>query len=603
MNRPSRTDEPGERDGWNQSPRSLSGDLTTRSDMNGIFNLRMKRDHLLNDADKTLEAVRQTDSDEARSKLAVDGSDERLGGDVQVTSQRASSGRDEGKSAQECVVRSHGGDDGMGGVKGLETLTQRCWRITRKFIGFWGPGFMIAVAYIDPGNYSTDVAAGASKRFSLLFIVLMSNVFAVVLQTLSIRLGTITGMNLAEMCRAHLPRWLNLTLYILAEAAIVATDIAEVIGTAIALNLLLKIPLVWGCAISIVEVLFILLFYKDKSSLRRLRYFEMFIAALVLGVVVCFCIQLSLIENASIGEVFKGYLPSKNVVQGDGIYLSCGILGATVMVHSLYLGSGLPVTRLMAVDNALPGDSSSSQPDDPKVPYVPSLQAIKSCLNYSIIELVLSLTVFALFVNSAILITAGASLSNVNGAGDADIFAIHDLLSRMIAPIAGTVFALALLLSGTSAGIIATIAGQMVSEGALNWTMSPWMRRLLTRSISITPSIIIAGAVGRPGLSAALNGTQVALSVILPFTSAPLVYFTAKNKYMTVRDRNTASEDEVSQRRDSITDVVRDEEASPGNEGVKMRNHWLLSAVAIVIWGIITMMNVALLVLVGLGKA
>lgn len=361
------------------------------------------------------------------------------------------------------------------------------------------------------------------------------------------------------------------------------------IGSAIALDLLFKIPLVAGCAVTLVDVLIILIFYSPKGSLRGLRAFELFVAALVLGVVICFCIQLSLIKDTPVGEVFMGYLPSPAVVQGQGIYLSCGILGATVMVHSLYLGSGLCQSRLRDADinsgTFTPGSDTST--DENKELYIPSIAAIKSCLTYSIVELVISLCVFALFVNSAILIVAGASLSTIEEAQSADLFGIYNLLSKTMAPIAGTVFALALLLSGTSAGIVATIAGQMVSEGAINWTIAPWLRRLLTRSISITPSIIIAAAVGRTGLSAALNGTQVALSIILPFTSAPLIYFTARNKYMTVQTPRRNEDDEL-------------EVDAPG---IKMRNHWVLTTVAVMAWGVIAVMNIALLVLISMGKA
>ena len=323
--------------------------------------------------------------------------------------------------------------------------------------------------------------------------------------------------------------------------------------------------------------------------MRRLRAFEFFVVALVLGVVICFCIQLSLIENASVGEIFKSYLPSSTVVQGEGLYLSCGILGATVMPHSLYLGSGMVQARLRHFDVKAgtydPNDHTDQ--DVVKIPYRPSLAAVRSCLTYSTVEVALSLFTFALFVNSAILIVAGASLSPVLSAQSADLFGIHSLLSDTIAPVAGTIFALALLLSGTSAGIVCTIAGQMLSEGALNWTIAPWLRRLLTRSISITPSIIIAAAVGKDGLSAALNGTQVALSVVLPFVSAPLIYFTCRNKYMMVDGSEPAGDDELEQ------EVER----------VKMRNHWLVSILAILVWLVIVIMNVALLVLVGLGKA
>ena len=314
------------------------------------------------------------------------------------------------------------------------------------------------------------------------------------------------------------------------------------------------------------------------------------------GVVICFCIELSFIHDhnhTAVGEVFKGYLPSSAVVDGSGIYLSCGILGATVMPHSLYLGSGMVQPRLREFDvkagNRVPDVTNSSS----KVFYRPSIAAIRSCMSYSIAEIVISLSVFALFVNSAILIVAGTSLSSTSAAESGDLFGIHGLLSKTLAPAAGTVFALALLLSGTSAGIVCTIAGQILSEGALNWKIAPWLRRFATRTISIIPSIIIAGAVGKEGLSAALNATQVALSVSLPFISAPLIYFTCRNKYMIVGGSERVA------RGDSDGDLELDDEP----ELIKMRNAWWLSAFAILIWLVITIMNVALLVLLGLGKA
>lgn len=361
------------------------------------------------------------------------------------------------------------------------------------------------------------------------------------------------------------------------------------IGSAIALNLLLKIPLVAGCALTLVDVLVILIFYSPDGSMTRLRAFEFFVMLLVLGVVVCFCVELSLIRNTSVAEVFRGYLPSPAVIKGQGIYLSCGILGATVMPHSLYLGSGIVQPRLRHFDT-IAGTYAMShliQRDSDKLTYRPSLAAIRSCMTYSMVEVGLCLFTFALFVNSAILIVAGASLSSNSGAESADLFGIHALLAKTLAPVAGTIFALALLLSGTSAGIVCTMAGQMLSEGALNWTIAPWMRRLITRSISITPSIIIAAAVGKDGLSDALNGTQVALSVALPFVSAPLIYFTCRNKYMMAGGARPAGQ----------------ETEEHGFEQAKMRNHWAVSILAVAIWLVIAVMNVSLLVLLGLGKA
>ncbi|KAL3956407.1 hypothetical protein ACCO45_009253 [Purpureocillium lilacinum] len=344
------------------------------------------------------------------------------------------------------------------------------WALT--FSKFIGPGFMISVAYIDPGNYATDIAAGASYQYKLLFVVLLSNLFAILLQSLAIQLGTITGLDLSSMCRVYLPRWLNYTLYALAEIAIIATDLAEVIGTAIALNLLIpKLPLVAGCALSILDVMAILFFYRPDGSMKGLRLFEAFVCLLVLGVVICFCIELSMIKETSVGTVFKGYLPSSALVESEGLYQACGILGATVMPHSLFLGSGIVQPRLREYDTRHglmpqePVSAASSTSDGYDKPtYLPSHAAIKHSLKYSITELGLSLFTFALFVNSAILIVAGASLYQNPDALDADIFGIHDLLSKSISPAVGTIFALALLLSGISAGIVCTIAGQMVSE-------------------------------------------------------------------------------------------------------------------------------------------
>jgi metal iron transporter len=265
------------------------------------------------------------------------------------------------------------------------------------------------------------------------------------------------------------------------------------------------------------------------------------------------------------------------------------------MPHSLYLGSGIVQPRLREYDDE--HNSTSFQDADvdslaDELKYKPSLAAIKHCMSYSIAELAISLFTFALFVNSAILIVAGASLYGQSEAADADLFSIHKLLSRSIAPVAGTLFALALLLSGTSAGIVCTIAGQMVSEGQLNWTLQPWIRRLITRSISITPSIIIAGAVGQEGLSKALNGSQFALSVILPFVSAPLIWFTCRSQYMKVAVRHDDAPRDAGSHADA--------EAS---EYVQMRNHWITTAFAVVIWGVIVVMNVAALVFAGMGVA
>lgn len=629
MNCPSRVDPEIPPD-WNQNPPALAADTTTCNDLNHIANERQKRKNSLHAMDDgVLDRPQQPpdfDPGLVQRRGVGDLSSEAEGSaksdmrvDIAESPRQPAAKHSSSPGALETTFNvGYTGHGNSGNGKSphrdskLPGFFVKIKKVLYEYSKFIGPGFMVAVAYIDPGNYATDVAAGASYRFKLLFIILMSNVFAIFLQSLCVKLGTVTGMNLAENCRAHLPRWLNIVLYIFAESAIIATDIAEVIGTAISLNVLLKVPLVAGCAISIVDVLIILIFYKPSGSMRALRTFEYFVMLLVLGVVVCFCFQLSLIKNTSVGEVFKGYLPSKAVVDSKGLYQSCGILGATVMPHSLYLGSGIIQPRLREFDEALSAstqhpaaaENNTYDSDTESVTslskYRPSIQAIRACYTYSVVETAVSLFTFALFVNSAILIVAGASLYNTPGADSADLFGIHDLLSSTLAPVAGTIFALALLLSGTSAGIVCTIAGQMVSEGQINWTCKPWKRRLITRSISITPSIIIAGAVGREGLSDALEGSQVALSVILPFVSAPLIYFTCRNKFMTVSavDRGIAPRHNAAVQGDHV------EQGSAGSvEDVKMRNNWFTAGVAFIIWLIIVIMNVALLVLVGMDKA
>ena len=455
------------------------------------------------------------------------------------------------------------------------------------------------------------------------------------------------------------------------------------IGTAIALNLLIpQIPLVAGCVLSIFEVMLILIFYRPSGPMRGLRAFEYFVMLLVLTVVVCFCIQLSLIRNMSAAQVFRGYLPSSALVERTALYQACGILGATVMPHSLYLGSGIVQARLYDFDRKaglLPptptesptpsvihvghgsgnnnrndnnnnnnNNNNNSNDDDDRKEYIPSLAAVRHSLKYSVAELIFSLLTFALFVNSAILIVAGASIyddDDGDRALDADLFGIHDLLSESIAPAAGTVFALALLFSGVSAGVVCTIAGQMVSEGALRWSLRPWLRRLVTRSISIAPSVVIAAAVGRDGLNAALNGSQVALSIALPFVTAPLIYFTSLDRYMMVRPgmarygghygrrgrrrrrrRSRSGCRRLSDAGETGNDAGLPERVSPpaggrggvwgrmmsgwlgmrrrcrdGGDAVRMANGWPVACFGVVVWLIITVMNVANLVLLGKG--
>lgn len=415
----------------------------------------------------------------------------------------------------------------------LESILQ----ILRKYSKFIGPGLMVSVSYMDPGNYSTAVAAGAAHKYKLLFSILVSNFMAAFWQALCAKLGAVTGLDLAQNCRKHFPHGVNITLYILAEIAIIATDLAEVVGTAISLNIIFGIPLAIGVILTVVDVLIVLLAYKPNGSLKIVRLFEAFVSLLVVLTVICFAIELFYADLGSTKKVFNGFLPSKAVFEGDGLYLSLAILGATVMPHSLFLGSGVVQPRLRDYDIKkgyyMPDLNDIENNHDN---YKPSFEAINETLHYTVAELLISLFTVALFVNCAILIVAGATLySTTQDAQEADLFSIYNLLSTTLSKGAGLIFVLALLFSGQSAGIVCTLSGQMVSEGFLNWSVSPTIRRSITRAVAITPCLILVLVAGRSGLSGALNASQVLLSLLLPFVSAPLIYFTCNKKIMRVQ--------------------------------------------------------------------
>ncbi|AMD22761.1 HHL009Wp [Eremothecium sinecaudum] len=405
-----------------------------------------------------------------------------------------------------------------------------------KYSRFVGPGLLVSVAYMDPGNFSTAVAAGSAHRYKLLFSVFVSNMLAAFWQWLCIKLGAVTGLDLAQNCRKYFSHNVNLVLYTLAEMAIIATDLAEVVGMAISLNILFGIPLPLGVVLTVVDVLVVLMAYKPNGSLRELRYFELFVSVLVILTVVCFGVELFSVKIDSYGAILQGFLPSRIIFKGDGLYLSLAILGATVMPHSLYLGSGVVQPRMRDYDI----QNGHYTPNDHDVAnnhsnYKPSLDAINDTMHYSVAELLVSLFTVALFVNISILIVAGTTLYGQSfDESTADLFSIYNLLSSTLSKAAGTVFVLALLFSGQSAGIVCTLSGQMVSEGFLNWSLAPGVRRIMTRAVAITPCMILVLVAGRTGLSAALNASQVVLSLLLPFVSAPLIYFTSKKDVMRV---------------------------------------------------------------------
>lgn len=499
----------------------------------------------------------------------------------------------------------------------------------KKYLTFVGPGLVVSVSYLDPGNYSTSTSGGSMYQYKLCFIIFMSNIFAVILQTLCVKLGTITGLDLAEMCRLNLtPKW-NMFMYLCAEIAIIATDLAEVVGTAISLEILFGIPLLYGVLITVLDVLIILMAYHKDGSLKQTKIFEILVSILVMATCVCFILELFKcpFEPGAEWEIFKGFLPvNKDIFrEKNALFISCGIVGSTVMPHSLFLGSALVQPRLkdfdeknglkeevlIDSDNVQPRAITSNATDDTSdvaastpmsrlrslsngsmlvSKYKPSYEAIKYCLNYSYVELILSLFFVAVFVNSAILIVAGATLYGKPDAADADLLSIYEMLSRYISPAAGLLFALSMLFSGQSAGIVCTMAGQIVSEGFINWTIAPWKRRIVTRVIAILPVLIVIGILGREGVNKVMNSSQVVLSFILPIVSAPLIYFTCKKKYMVVY------------RTDDVSDETSPLLASDQNDGatvskpVTYENGTLLQVTSILTWIIITALNIYLII-------
>ncbi|KAI0464547.1 hypothetical protein LJB42_002162 [Komagataella kurtzmanii] len=499
-------------------------------------------------------------------------------------------------------------------------LKPKIIRMFFKYLKFLGPGIMVSVANMDPGNYSTAVSAGAKFEYKLLVTVFVSNIMAIFLQSLCTKLGCVTGLDLAQNCRAHLPKKLNLLMYIMAELAIIATDLAEVVGTAVSLNILFGVPLFWGVVLTVIDVLVVLMAYRPNGPLLIIRVFEGFVGLLVLATVICFTVELvGISDTTDWREVFVGYLPSKTVFKGEGLYLSLAILGATCMPHSLFLGSGLVQPRLRDFDEKhgyLPKKSLeeigssrnvverffANEEEEAHSPYKPSLEAINDSMTYAVTELVVSLLTVALFVNSAILIVAGSTLTDKEITSDdaADLFTIYELLSEHLTKTAGLVFALALLFSGQSAGITCTLAGQMVCEGFLRWNMHPAARRLIVRGIAIAPCLLLVLVSGREGLSSALNMSQVVLSFLLPPLAAPLIWFTCNKNIMKVPifDRNAPEESIELQNLSSSEGLNQNPELSGSTDHIAykdMSNGVLTSATAVSIWVVISFLNLFLL--------
>jgi len=375
----------------------------------------------------------------------------------------------------------------------------------RKALAFAGPGYMVAVGYMDPGNWATDLAGGARFGYTLLSVVLLSNLMAILLQALALKLGIVTGRDLAQACRDHYSRPVSFVLWVLCEIAIAACDLAEVIGSAIALNLLFGIPLIWGVCLTAFDVLLILLLQN-----RGFRFLEAFVIALVATIGVCFAIELAMAQPA-LTEVVRGLVPSSQVLTNPTmLYIAIGILGATVMPHNLYLHSSIVQTR-----KVLPDDASKQE-------------AIRFATLDSTVALL-----FAFFINASILILASATFHSTGHAEVADIGDAYHLLTPLLGTtLASTLFAVALLASGQNSTLTGTLAGQIVMEGFLNIRLPAWLRRLITRLIAIVPAVIVTALYGEKGAGSLLILSQVILSLQLSFAVVPLVYFTSQRSKM-----------------------------------------------------------------------
>lgn len=374
-----------------------------------------------------------------------------------------------------------------------------------RLLAFLGPGYMVSVGYMDPGNWATDLGGGSQFGYLLLSVILLSNLMAVVLQGLSARLGIATGRDLAQACRDHYSRPVNLGLWLVCEVAIIACDLAEVIGTAIALKLLFGIPLLAGAIITAIDVVLVLYLMN-----RGFRALEAFVVALLAVIFACFAIQIAL-AAPPLREVLGGFVPHARIVTDPkALYMAIGIIGATVMPHNLYLHSSIVQTR------AYPRTDAGR----------------RSALHWATADSTLALTL-ALFINAAILILA-AAVFHAHGRTDVqEIEQAHELLAPMLgAGLASTLFAVALLASGINSTVTATLAGQIVMEGFLRLHIPPWARRLITRGLAIVPVVVVTAIYGEQGTARLLVFSQVLLSMQLPFAVIPLVRFVSDRTRM-----------------------------------------------------------------------
>ncbi len=377
--------------------------------------------------------------------------------------------------------------------------------VWRKMMAFMGPGFLVAVGYMDPGNWATDMAGGAKFGYTLLSVILLSNFIAMFLQHLCVKLGIVTGRDLAQACRDHYPKSTVWFLWIICELAIAACDLAEVIGSAIGLQLLFGIPLVWGCIITCADVLTIL-YLQNKGF----RWIEAIVITLIVTIGCCFVAELYFAKPDMYG-VLSGFFPTTDIIKNhEMLYISIGILGATVMPHNLYLHSSIVQTR-----------NFGSRSEDKR-------EAIK----YATFDSSFALTA-ALFINAGILILSAATFHWSGHQNVAEIQDAYRLLSPVLGvSIASTLFAVALLASGQNSTLTGTLAGQIVMEGFLNFRLAPWLRRIITRGLAIIPAIVVIALYGENKATDLLIASQVVLSLQLGFAIRPLMRFTSDRHKM-----------------------------------------------------------------------
>jgi manganese transport protein len=375
----------------------------------------------------------------------------------------------------------------------------------RKMLAFAGPGFLVSVGYMDPGNWATDLAGGAKYGYELLFVIFISNIMATLLQHLSVKLGIVTGRDLAQACRDHYPQPVVWGLWVLCEIAIVACDLAEVLGSAIALQLLFGLPLVWGCVITSLDVLIVLLVQN-----RGFRYVEALVVTIMVMVGVSFAAELIFAKPDLSGIAF-GFIPSIQLVHNsEMLFVAIGIIGATVMPHNLYLHSSIVQTRKF-----------ERTPDGKREAiWFASIDSTGALL-------------FALFINASILILAASAF---HWSGHSNVAEIQDAY-RLLTPVLGVgaasaIFAIALLASGQNSTLTGTLAGQIVMEGFINFRIQPWLRRLITRLMAIVPAVVVIGLYGERRSTDLLIWSQVALSLQLGFAVVPLICFTSEKSKM-----------------------------------------------------------------------